>query len=82
MAGVERRRQSKSGEDLKDNPSCHVCGAVMMKPWRVGRKLGRTLYYLEQLVGLVDSKEIAEMIVKTMNKSWHCRSCGATTECA
>ena len=35
--------------------------------WRVGTKLGRTLYRGDQLVGLVDSAEIAAEIVRAMN---------------
>lgn len=37
-----------------------------MAEWRVGRKLGRTLYRDEQLVGMVDSPEIAAEIVACM----------------
>lgn len=36
--------------------------------WRVGRKLGRTLYRDEVFVGTVDSNEIADAIVQTMNR--------------
>jgi hypothetical protein len=42
--------------------------------WRVGRKLGRTLYRDEVLVGIVDTPEIAAEIVATMN--------GVCVECA
>jgi len=35
--------------------------------WRVGRKLGRTLYKDEVCVGMVDTKELAEAIVNAMN---------------
>lgn len=38
-----------------------------MGEWRVGRKLGRTLYRDEQFVGLVDTAEIASEIVEAMN---------------
>ena len=36
--------------------------------WRVGRKLGRTLYVGEQCVGMVDTKELAAAIVARMNE--------------
>jgi hypothetical protein len=35
--------------------------------WRVGRKLGRTLYRDDRIVGMVDTKEIAAEIVEAMN---------------
>ena len=35
--------------------------------WRVGRKLGRTLYRDDVCVGMVDSTELAATIVKAMN---------------
>lgn len=35
--------------------------------WRVGRSLGRTLYADDQLVGLMDSPELARQIVAVMN---------------
>jgi hypothetical protein len=35
--------------------------------WRVGRKLGRTLYRDDVCVGMVDSPEIAAEIVAAMN---------------
>lgn len=35
--------------------------------WRVGTKLGRTLYENEVFVGVVDTPEIAERIVRAMN---------------
>lgn len=38
-----------------------------MSRWRVGTKLGRTLYRDEQLVGMVDSASIAAEIVERMN---------------
>jgi hypothetical protein len=39
-----------------------------MGEWRVGRKLGRTLYRDEVFVGLIDSPELAAEIVETMNR--------------
>ena len=38
--------------------------------WRVGRKLGRTIYWDEQVVGMVDTPEIAGRIVAAMNGEW------------
>lgn len=38
-----------------------------MAEWRVGRSLGRTLYRDGQLVGLVDTAEIAAEIVEALN---------------
>ena len=35
--------------------------------WRVGRKVGRTIYRHGQLVGLVDTAAIAAEIVEAMN---------------
>ena len=35
--------------------------------WRVGRKLGRTLYVHDQVVGMVDTPELAAAIVDAMN---------------
>jgi hypothetical protein len=37
-----------------------------MATWRVGRKLGRTLYRDDQCVGMVDTPELASEIVRTM----------------
>jgi hypothetical protein len=39
-----------------------------MKTWRVGRKLGRTLYCDDVCVGMVDTPELAAEIVAAMNK--------------
>jgi len=38
-----------------------------MERWRVGRKLGRTLYLDDQCVGMVDTSAIAAEIVTRMN---------------
>lgn len=35
--------------------------------WRVGKTLGRTLYLDDKCVGMVDTPEIANLIVKAMN---------------
>jgi hypothetical protein len=37
--------------------------------WRVGRKLGRTLYRDEICIGMADTRELAAEIVSTMNKA-------------
>jgi hypothetical protein len=39
--------------------------------WRVGRKLLRTLYRDDVVVGMVDTPEIAEEIVEAMNARIH-----------
>ena len=36
--------------------------------WRVGTKLGRTLYRNNQLVGMMDTPELAAEVVAVMNK--------------
>jgi hypothetical protein len=41
----------------------------MNPQWRVGTKLGRTLYRDEQCVGMVDTPELAAGIVAAMNKA-------------
>jgi hypothetical protein len=47
--------------------------------WRIGRKLLRTLYRDDVVVGMVDTPEIATAIVEAMNaaeaKVWRCE-CG------
>lgn len=37
--------------------------------WRVGHKLGRTIYYNDSVVGIVDSPELAEFLVRAANNS-------------
>ncbi len=39
----------------------------MNKPWRVGSKLGRTLYLNDRCVGLVDQPALAELLVSCAN---------------
>jgi hypothetical protein len=39
-----------------------------MSVWRAGTKTGRTLWRDEQLVGMVDSPEVAAEIVEMMNR--------------
>lgn len=41
----------------------------MSNRWRVGRKLGRTLYRDEHCVGMVDTPELAAEIVSALNGS-------------
>ena len=48
-----------------------------MATWRVGRKLGRTLYKDDACVGMVDTPELAVEIVHSMNETWPCGMCGA-----
>jgi hypothetical protein len=49
-------------------------------PWRVGRTLGRTLYFRGVCVGMVDSKEIARDIVNVMNAIGICADCKIRVE--
>ncbi len=41
----------------------------MSETWRVGRKLGRTLYINDVVVGMVDTPEQAARIVEAMNRA-------------
>ena len=50
------------------------------RTWRVGGKLGRTLYKNGACVGMVDSPELATEIVRALNGLWHCTMCGADHE--
>lgn len=43
--------------------------------WRVGTKLGRTLYRDEALVGMVDTPEIAAEIVDALNREQRLDEC-------
>lgn len=36
--------------------------------WRVGRKLGRTVYDGDQLIGVMDTPELAESVVAAVNQ--------------
>ncbi len=38
-------------------------------PWRVGRKLGRTLYIGDDLVGMMDSPQLADFVVTAVNEA-------------
>ncbi len=46
----------------------------MKTPWRVGRKVGRTLYDAEDnLIGVMDTQELAALVVEAVNNeavSW------------
>ncbi len=47
---------------------CPECGGKGETPvWRRGRKVGRTLYREDVLVGVVDTPELAAAIVNAMN---------------
>ena len=35
--------------------------------WRVGRKVGRTLYDGDTLIGVMDTPELAERVVEAVN---------------
>ena len=37
------------------------------RPWRVGTKVGRTIYRNEELVGVMDTRELATEIVAAFN---------------
>jgi hypothetical protein len=60
----------------------------MIPRWRVGRKLGRTLYFDDVCVGMVDTPELAARIVARMNERMRpprglaCKKClGARVLC-
>lgn len=36
-------------------------------PWRTGRKVGRTVYFNDQIVGLMDTPELAGMVTASAN---------------
>lgn len=48
---------------------------VAMGSWRVGRKLGRTLYVDDVCVGMVDTPALASEIVHKMSETWPCSMC-------
>lgn len=49
--------------------------------WRVGTKLGRTLYRDNVCVGMVDTPELAAEIVAAMNRP-KCEMCGGEHDIA
>lgn len=38
-----------------------------MNKWRTGNRLGRTIYYNDECIGMVDTKELANRIVAALN---------------
>lgn len=59
-------------EKLPPLPTSAMAAAEMPDPdkgWRCGRKVGRTLYKDGQLVGLLDTREMAAQVVATMNRT-------------
>lgn len=38
-----------------------------MSTWRVGRKVGRTVYQDDELIGVMDTAELAEKVVRAVN---------------
>lgn len=47
---------------------------VSNRPWRVGRKLGRTLYEMRDddtdlFLGMMETRELAEYVVEIVNKA-------------
>ena len=51
-----------------------------MATWRVGRKLGRTIYKDDVCVGMVDTSELATEIVNRMNEPTWCDECEGVGE--
>ena len=39
----------------------------MTKRWRTGRNVGRTIYNYDELVGVMDTPDLARMVVDAMN---------------
>lgn len=52
-------------------PELRVVDKEEAGPWRVGRKLGRTVYCDEKFVALFDEPRMAKLIVDTMNGTWN-----------
>jgi NTP pyrophosphatase (non-canonical NTP hydrolase) len=57
-----------------DDAPCAVCGGSGFRPagtgrWRTGRRVGRTLYLDDVLVGVVDTPELAAQVVAAVNAS-------------
>lgn len=54
----------------EEKVTCPACRANKASTpiWRVGKTLGRTLYKNEELVGLLDTPELAAEVVQAMNK--------------
>ena len=45
---------------------CIVCPFTLPRGWRVGRKVGRTLYVGDALIGLMDTPQLAEQVVSAV----------------
>jgi len=53
---------------MSKRPSIRYVPPPGTTPWRVGTKVGRTLYDCEgRLVGVVDSPDMARMVVEAIN---------------
>jgi hypothetical protein len=58
------------------------------RPWRVGRSVGRTIYdATDELIGLMDTPELAEVVVGAVNavedrdEELVCTNCGNDLAC-
>jgi hypothetical protein len=40
---------------------------IFVRKWRTGKKLGRTIYYEDRVVGIVDTPELAKLLVDAAN---------------
>jgi hypothetical protein len=40
----------------------------MSERWRVGRSVGRTIYIGDELIGLMDTPELAQQVVEAVNE--------------
>lgn len=54
--------------------------AIDRKPWRVGRKVGRTIYQGDTLIGMMDTPELARRVVDAVNADQHFERFGITDE--
>ena len=53
--------------ERKEKPAARKKRATSAPRWRVGRKVGRTLYHNDCIVGMVDNAHLAAIIVEAMN---------------
>lgn len=71
---------SQEGQEMKlDEPVSYLCDDCGRRlpcrhcpnstpgMWRVGRSVGRTLYVGDQLIGVMDTSELAELVVEAVN---------------
>jgi hypothetical protein len=58
----------ETSKDDRRAPTLRAKEAQLEPRWRVGRKLGRTLYVDGVCVGMVDTTTLAKAIVHTMNR--------------